>query len=87
MKGHSVEHSVSAAEAAERASPLQLELARQIVERMRDEGWGPGMRMSEQALARTLGVSRSPIRGALDLLVAQGILEASSGRGFVVLRR
>jgi DNA-binding GntR family transcriptional regulator len=82
-----VEHSVAAAaEAAERASPLQLELARQIVERMRDEAWVPGMRISEQALARTLGVSRSPIRGALDLLVAQAVLEAGAGRGFVVLR-
>ena len=88
MRGQdSVEQSVSAAEAAERASPLQLELARQIVERMRDEAWAPGMRVSEQALARTLGVSRSPIRGALDLLVAQAVLEAASGRGFVVLRR
>jgi DNA-binding GntR family transcriptional regulator len=83
-----VEHDVTAAaDAAGRASPLQLELARQIVERMRDEGWVPGTRMSEQALARTLGVSRSPIRGALDLLVAQGVLEAASGRGFVLLRR
>ncbi|WP_152613418.1 GntR family transcriptional regulator, partial [Inquilinus limosus] len=68
----------AAVEAAGRASPLQLELARQIVERMRDEGWAPGMRVSEQALARALGVSRSPIRGALDLLVARGVLEAGS---------
>ncbi|MEJ8574176.1 GntR family transcriptional regulator [Microbaculum marinum] len=68
------------------ASPLQRDLARRILEKMRDEGWTVGTRVSEQDLARAFGVSRSPIRAALDLLAAQGIVAALEKRGLGLAR-
>jgi DNA-binding GntR family transcriptional regulator len=69
-----------------RSSPLQRELARQIMEKIRDEGLEPGARLSEQRLARALGVSRSPVRAALELLTEQGLVGPLQKRGFGVLR-
>lgn len=68
------------------ASPLQIDLARRILERIRDSGWAVGTRISVPDLARTFGVSRSPISAALELLVAQGILTAFETRGLQLAR-
>lgn len=68
------------------ASALQLDLARQILDQARAESWTRGMRVPEQTLAKALGVSRSPVRGALKLLEAQGVLESDPGRGFILAR-
>lgn len=72
--------------ASEGASPLQIELARRILERIRDSGWEAGTRISAPSLARTFGVSRSPISAALDLLVEHGVLEPTETRGLQVAR-
>jgi DNA-binding GntR family transcriptional regulator len=71
---------------SEGASPLQIELARRILERIRDSGWEAGTRISAPGLARVFGVSRSPVSAALDLLVAQGVLEPTDTRGLQVAR-
>ncbi len=42
----------------------------------------PGERINEGALARSLGVSRTPIREALNRLSIEGLLEVRAGRGF-----
>jgi DNA-binding GntR family transcriptional regulator len=68
------------------ASPLQIDLARRILERIRDSGWAVGTRISVPDLARTFGVSRSPISAALELLVAQGILTGFETRGLRLAR-
>lgn len=68
------------------ASPLQIDLARRILERIRDSGWAVGTRISVPDLARTFGVSRSPISAALELLVAQGILSGFETRGLQLAR-
>jgi len=68
----------------EAASPLQRELARKVLEKMRDEAWPVGTRVSEQDLAQEFGVSRSPVRAALDLLAGQGVLAAMGKRGLSV---
>lgn len=44
----------------------------------------PGERLSELALVARLGVSRTPIRLALDRLSHEGLLEPSPSGGFVV---
>ena len=44
----------------------------------------PGERLSELPLVATLGVSRTPIRLALDRLANEGLLEASPTGGFLV---
>jgi DNA-binding GntR family transcriptional regulator len=72
--------------AGPRASSLQVALARQILTLIRREGWEPGRRVPEQTLARSLDVSRSPVRGALGLLAERGLLRSEAGRGFVLAR-
>jgi GntR family transcriptional regulator, carbon starvation induced regulator len=42
----------------------------------------PGMRLKLEALQQSLGVSSSPLREALNRLVAEGLVEAEEGRGF-----
>lgn len=65
-------------------SPLQTELARQILDEARREGWKPGERIPEQRLAKRFGVSRSPVRGALLLLAERGLMRLEPGRGFIL---
>lgn len=68
------------------ASPLQIDLARRILEHIRDSGWGAGKRISMPELARAFGVSRSPISAALDLLVEKGVVAPLPTRGLQVAR-
>lgn len=63
------------------ASPLQIDLARRIIEKLRDSGAEAGTRVGAPELAREFGVSRTPISAALDLLVALGALRRSAKRG------
>lgn len=44
----------------------------------------PGTRLDEMELAARFGVSRTPIREALSLLVGEGLLESGPRRGLVV---
>lgn len=44
----------------------------------------PGMRLREEELAETLGVSRTPVREALGRLISRGLVELASGRGLVI---
>ena len=61
------------------ATPLQRELARNILELLRDRGAAPGARISRAGLAEALGVSRTPVHGAVALLEALGAV-ATEGR-------
>lgn len=42
----------------------------------------PGARVNESALSRELGASRTPLREALNRLVAEGFLTFQTGKGF-----
>jgi DNA-binding GntR family transcriptional regulator len=66
------------------ASRLQTELAGRILHLLKDQGAGPGHHLVEQDLCRQFGVSRTPIRGALKLLAAQGALQGRTHRGFIL---
>lgn len=44
----------------------------------------PGQRLKEEELAHELGLSRTPIREALHLLQAEGLVEAAPNRGATV---
>jgi len=66
------------------ASRLQTELAGRILQLLKEQGAGPGHHLVEQDLCRQFGVSRTPIRGALKLLAAQGTLQARTHRGFIL---
>jgi len=65
-------------------SRLQASLARRILGLLKDRGAEPGHHLVEQELCEAFGVSRTPIRGALKLLEAQGAVEARANRGFVL---
>jgi len=69
---------------AREATSLQTELARQVIEIARDEGWAAGARVPELALARRFGVSRTPVRRALELLAARAVLRFRPGEGYLL---
>jgi DNA-binding GntR family transcriptional regulator len=62
-------------------SRLQQDLADRIVQLVREEGLSVGSVLSENALARRLAVSRTPVRGALQVLEDQGLVARRAGRG------
>jgi DNA-binding GntR family transcriptional regulator len=65
-------------------SRLQANLAQRILGFLKDQAAKPGHHLVEQELCETFGVSRTPIRGALKILEAQGAVEARANRGFVL---
>jgi DNA-binding GntR family transcriptional regulator len=65
-------------------SRLHANLARRILGLLKDQAAMPGRHLVEQELCETFGVSRTPIRGALKILEAQGAVEARANRGFVL---
>lgn len=46
----------------------------------------PGERLTEEYLAKTLGVSRTPVREALHRLSSEGLIQPLESRGFCVAR-
>ena len=64
---------------------LQLELAKHIEDIALEEGWPRGKRIRVAGLSRRLGVSRSPVNGALDFLEKTGVVRREPRRGFVLL--
>jgi DNA-binding GntR family transcriptional regulator len=56
----------------------------QIREAIIDGRFGPGARLVELELARTLGLSRGPVREALRELSREGLVELRANRGAIV---
>jgi len=75
------------ADAGERPSGDRTSRARRVYDALRgmirDGRYGSGDRIREEEVARTLGVSRTPVREALSRLQARGLLEMAQG-GLVV---
>ncbi|WP_338662441.1 GntR family transcriptional regulator [Pararoseomonas sp. SCSIO 73927] len=68
------------------AAILHRELARAIVDQLRSSAAHPGDLLSENDLAGCLGTSRSPVRGALQLLLEAEVLSRLEN-GRLVLRQ
>lgn len=62
----------------------QMEMAERIVECVRKSGMSQGDRLREQWLAEHLGVSRTPVRGALKFLEEQGLVYSVPYQGYVL---
>ena len=63
------------------ASAAATELIREAII---DGRLAPGQRLKEEELARELGISRTPVREALLMLQAEGLVDAVPNRGAVV---
>lgn len=66
-------------------SELQTELVSRIGEWIRNRDHERGIRVREAVLSRELGVSRTPIRAALQHLVSEGVLKPHELGGYTVL--
>ena len=69
-----------------KASRLQNELARRILRQLNQDGARPGHHLIELELCAGLGVSRTPVRGALKLLAAEGVVTGRAGGGYVLAK-
>lgn len=64
--------------------PLRADIREEILAALVRGEFAPGERIVESRLARTLDVSRTPLREVLICLVDQGLLVSRLGRGFQV---
>jgi DNA-binding GntR family transcriptional regulator len=63
---------------------LHEEVAERVRARIYDEQLAPGQRIDELALAAELGISRTPLREALKVLAAEGLVLLVPGKGAYV---
>lgn len=67
-------------------SPTQSRAARGVIEHVVNGAIAAGMHINELAIAQSLGISRTPVRAALEHLRQEGILEHRRGEGFFLVR-
>lgn len=60
---------------------LQQEIADRILQLVRDDALAAGAWLNENATAKRLGVSRTPVRAALDHLAEQGVVRRHLNKG------
>lgn len=65
---------------------LQQEIAERILQLARDDALAAGAWLNENATARRLGVSRTPVRAALDHLAEQGVVRRHLNKGIEILK-
>ena len=63
--------------------PLRDRVYESLRKELFDGTFAPGQRITEQEIAVSLGVSRTPVREALNLFRKQGILEQSHGGAYI----
>jgi len=66
------------------ASPLAQNIAREIAHLVMSGELAVGAHLRTQQLADKFGVSRSPVREAMEILSQQGLLEQRENRGFFI---
>jgi DNA-binding GntR family transcriptional regulator len=69
-----------------KAGPRGEFVYKALLEAIRAGELRPGDRIREEDVANSLGVSRTPVREALQLLQARRLVETAPGRGIVVVR-
>lgn len=65
---------------------LQQDLAERILQLVHEDGLQAGAWLNENATARRLNVSRTPVRAALDYLAQQGLVRRHPNRGVEIIR-
>jgi DNA-binding GntR family transcriptional regulator len=69
-----------------RAGKAAQLLAKQIIDMIQEARLEVGHHLREQQLADLLGVSRTPVRGAMALLESLGVIEARKNQGFFLVQ-
>ncbi len=69
-----------------RRSSSRLDLAGRICGYIHEQRLAPGDRVNEKRLAEWLGVSRTPVRAALEELAAHGYVERRSNLGMTLVK-
>ena len=64
----------------------KVQLAHEILRVAHSNGWKAGRHLTEQSLAEALGVSRSPVRSALDLLEDWGAVTNRPNAGYRLVK-
>lgn len=67
-----------------KSATLREQVFEAILYRLKSGEFEPGIRLTEEGLAKRLEVSRTPIREALGQLTRQGVLQVRRGGGYVV---
>lgn len=67
-------------------SDLQLRLARKMIDMIGERSLPAGTHLREEDLAKHFKVSRSPVRGTLNLLASLGVVERRVNRGYFLLK-
>ena len=65
---------------------LQQEIADRILQLVRDDALAAGAWLNENATAKRLGVSRTPVRAALDHLAEQGVVRRHLNKGIELIQ-
>jgi GntR family transcriptional regulator of vanillate catabolism len=78
------EHTAFDAAGGSRPGNRALSVMDHIREAILGGSAGAGERLNEVRLSRTLGVSRTPVRAALQALAGEGLLDYAPNRGFIV---
>lgn len=65
-------------------SSLQVEIAHKLIPAICSGRWDVGDKISDAALARELGISRTPIRQVLQFLAEKGVVAQTENRGFTL---
>lgn len=71
-------------ERRKRARKSHADLARLVLDMVRERGMRPGAHLSEQVFAESCAVSRTPIRAAFKMLSENGFLTARPGGGYAL---
>src|SRR3569833_1259386 len=70
--------------AIKKSATLREQVYQVVVNELKGGDFTPGERITEEGLAKRLGVSRTPIREALMQLSKQGVLRPRDGGGYIV---
>ncbi|MGF6177756.1 GntR family transcriptional regulator [Ensifer sp. 4252] len=68
-------------------SSLQVEVARKLMPIIHAGRWSVGEKISDAALAREFGISRTPVRQVMQFFAEKGIIAQTENRGFTLIRR
>lgn len=67
--------------------PLQWQVAEHVLSQIVGSDMSLGERINEQAIARHLGVSRTPVRAVLSHLADKGVLQTRPNHGFILCNK